>query len=811
MVTGGSSSGNKGGGFSRIIIIVIILVVLFGGGGSLFKGCLGGSEDPVSTVGTSGNGGILNLFGGNQASGSGLSSVMSGLGLSSMLGGSGMGSYDYSPQGTTSLLNAWGSDQNTGKLDTSVAAGSRKKFTTLKGNNKDTMTIMVYMCGTDLESQYGMASSDLSEMARATLSDKIRLIVYTGGCTRWKTNGISNSVNMILKVENGRVAVLSDNEGSKAMTNPSTLSGFIQFCAKNYKADRNALIFWDHGGGSISGYGYDEKYKSAGSMSLDGIDTALKNGGVKFDFIGFDACLMATAETALTVSKYADYMIASEESEPGVGWYYTNWLTTLGQNSSTSTLEIGKQICDDFVQKCAQDAKGQSTTLSLVDLAEFQNTVPGALNKFATSTTNLVKNDYKTVSAARSGSREFARDNGIDQVDLVHFAKNLGTAEANELVKALTGAIKYNRASADMSNSYGLSIYFPYRSSSYVSKAGTMYNTIGMDAEYTKCIKAFATGTVSGQLSTGGTANQSSSIFNILGGGSNQVSQSTGAGALSDLLGSFLGGGTSSQSSGLSGIASLISGLSGRDLSFLENREVSTEDMAQYISENLLDVNKLNWKEKEDGTLYLPLTKEDWSLINEVALSMYYDDGEGYIDLGMDNIFAFDEGGNLLAPDQTTWMAINGQLVPYYFDRMVADGDTFTILGHIPALLNADLDANGNWVKGTGTLVNLLVLFDNENPKGTILGASVDYSKDDEIEVVAKNIVTLTEGDTLDFVADYYTYEGEYMDTFMVGDRMIYSTNMKISNVEVDEGRADMMYRFTDIYNQQYWSECFVN
>ncbi|MCR5235609.1 MAG: hypothetical protein K6E34_00220 [Lachnospiraceae bacterium] len=36
-----------------------------------------------------------------------------------------------------------------------------------------------------------------------------------------------------------------------------------------------------------------------------------------FDFIGFDACLMATVETAYMLSPYADYMIASEEFEPG--------------------------------------------------------------------------------------------------------------------------------------------------------------------------------------------------------------------------------------------------------------------------------------------------------------------------------------------------------------------------------------------------------------------------------------------------------------------------------------------------------------
>ena len=62
---------------------------------------------------------------------------------------------------------------------------------------------------------------------------------------------------------------------------------------------------------------------------------ALTKAGVAFDFIGFDACLMATAENALMLTKHADYLIASEETEPGVGWYYTNWLTSLGKDPSS--------------------------------------------------------------------------------------------------------------------------------------------------------------------------------------------------------------------------------------------------------------------------------------------------------------------------------------------------------------------------------------------------------------------------------------------------------------------------------------------
>ena len=141
-------------------------------------------------------------------------------------------------------------------------------------------------------------------------------------------------------------------------------------------------------------------------MTLAGIDKAVTDSGVKFDFIGFDACLMATLENALILSDNADYLIASEETEPGTGWYYKQWLTTLSQNTSTPTVEIGRMIADDFLMASKQVRQGDSVTLSITDLAELGETVPSALAAFSDSTSELIRsNDYKKVSDARKGAR----------------------------------------------------------------------------------------------------------------------------------------------------------------------------------------------------------------------------------------------------------------------------------------------------------------------------------------------------------------------------------------------------------------------
>jgi len=683
--------------------------------------------------------------------------------------------------GGGSVSSGWELTANTAKLDRTVAQGARDKRTVIRGNGKDTVTIMVYMCGTDLESRSGMGTSDLQEMLNADIGDKVNLLIFTGGCKGWRNSVISSSVNQIYQIRDGKMACLVENAGNAPMTDPGNLASFIQWCDKNFPADRNQLIFWDHGGGSLSGYGYDEKYASSGSMDLAEIDKALKQGGVTFDFIGFDACLMATLETALTVGQYGDYLIASEETEPGVGWYYTDWLTKLSANTSMPTIEIGKNIVDDFVDVCAQKCRGQSTTLSVVDLAELEHTVPQQFKDFSASTVALIEDkQYQTVSSARSGSREFASSTKIDQVDLVHLAANMGTDEGKALCDALLGAVKYNRTSSNMTNAYGLSIYFPYQKAKNVDQAVATYELIGMDDEYARCIQEFASMEVSGQVSTGGTASPLPSLMGMMGGSSS--SSNASAEMIGQLLGAFLqgSGGTS------------ISGLTSGNMGFLSGRSLSLEDTAQYLSENRLDESALVWQMNAEGDPVIALTEEQWSYVQGLDLNMFYDDGQGYIDLGLDNVFDFDTNGALLGVTDGTWLAINGQPVAYYHTNTTDDGENYTISGYVPALLNDER-------------VELVLVFDNDNPYGYIAGARTVYS-DGETDTQAKGLTELEVGDTLDFICDYYGYDGSYQDSYFLGEQMTVTADMEISNVEIGADSVCATYRFTDLYNQHYWT-----
>ena len=750
---GGMRAGGGGFGMGKLILILIIIIFVFGG-----KGLLGGSSDADSSdpgqQTDQSQTATDQTLGQSDPSTSTQGSGMGGI-FEALLGGYATTSNEYS------AYEQEAEQEPQAVLDTSVDPSARQKFTSIVGDGADMVTIMVYLCGTDLESRSGMGTADLQEMASAKLSDNVRVIVYTGGCKRWKNSVVSSSVNQIYQVKDGGIKLLEENMGKASMSDPATLTTFINYCKENYPANRNELILWDHGSGSLSGYAYDEKYPASGSMSLSGIKKAIADSEMKFDFVGFDACLMATVETALMLSDYSDYMIASEETEPGVGWYYTNWLTKLSDNTSMPTAEIGKNIIDDFVNVCAKKCPGQKATLSVTDLAELAATVPDKLTSFSTSTSEMISdvNGYMAVSDARNHAKEFAQSSRIDQIDFIHFANLLNTPQSKALADVLASCVKYNRTERTIANANGLSIYFPYKKASKAGAMAKTYEQIGMDSAYADCIRAFAANEQSGQSTMDGEGSPLGSLFGSLYGSDYAGSDGQGYSGYSDALGGLM--------------SALLTG-----------RGPAEEEIAG---------SKLKPVDNGSGQKVFKLSDDDWKNISMVDLSVFVDDGQGFIDLGLDNTFKFDKDNNLIADFDGTWMSINGHIVAYYHTDSKDDGEHYSFDGYVPALLNDQR-------------VELLLTFTDEYPDGIISGARYVY-EDGETETVAKNTIALSAGDRLDFVCRYYDYDGKYLDSYRFGDTLVLdSPDVDIKNIKIADGKPLATYKFTDMYQQEYWS-----
>ncbi len=212
-----------------------------------------------------------------------------------------------------------------------------------------TRTVLVYMVGSDLESKHGAATADINEMLKVGSNQNLNIVITTGGANKdgWrevKRFLIPKGTKTITSIK--ELTQLADL-GDKNMGDSDTLREFLDWGIKTYKADKYSLVFWDHGGGAVGGNGTvgNDENKEGNALSLPEIKTAINSVTTlyktKFDLIGFDTCLMATVETASMLVPYADYMVASEELEPGTGWNYTAWLSAI---SSKPSIRLAKAL-----------------------------------------------------------------------------------------------------------------------------------------------------------------------------------------------------------------------------------------------------------------------------------------------------------------------------------------------------------------------------------------------------------------------------------------------------------------------------------
>ncbi len=136
-----------------------------------------------------------------------------------------------------------------------------------------TWGIYWYLCGSDLETYGGFATTDLAEMMQVTLPENVQVIIQTGGAEQWQNDTISaNAMGRYLY--SGDTLTMISEEPDANMSDPKTLSSFLQFCNANYPAERQVVILWDHGGGSLGGVICDER-SADDAISLPELKSAL--------------------------------------------------------------------------------------------------------------------------------------------------------------------------------------------------------------------------------------------------------------------------------------------------------------------------------------------------------------------------------------------------------------------------------------------------------------------------------------------------------------------------------------------------------
>ncbi len=372
-------------------------------------------------------------------------------------------------------------------------------------------TFMVYMAGDNNLEDFGRA--DLSEMKEAGSTSQVAIVaqldrMQQGATRRYYLRKGTN-------IENDLAEELSEtNTGD-----PRELVYFLAWAMEKYPAKRYALVLWNHGMGwkEDDVYRLAERTRSHGATpqrslaslvrslvsrirrpplfastintvlargiayddtAKDFLDNAemkralscslLVSGVERLTLLGFDACLMNMIEVAYQVKDMAEYVVGSQETEPGGGWPYGAVLTALTAKPEMTGQELASMIVDKYMASYGAE---DQITQSAFDLSHIGDVVAplNALCEYA-----LAHQEECELTLGRA-SRKAQRYTDADYKDLYDFCRliyeNSTALEFKQKAQAVMDAIApvgVNRfvcaeahRSLRLDRSRGVSIYFP--------------------------------------------------------------------------------------------------------------------------------------------------------------------------------------------------------------------------------------------------------------------------------------------------------------------------------------------------------------
>ncbi len=353
--------------------------------------------------------------------------------------------------------------------------------TTMPSHGADgrSWTVLVYMVADNYLEQ--AALDDLSEMMHVGSTADLHVVVLCDrrpGGTEKGLGGLPNwTTAQRLWVGQDRLESRGDL-GELDLGDPQVLTDFLAWGMRAYPADRYALVFWDHGAGA-RGFGLDET-NGGNSLTLPELDLGIRKGlkaaGVtQLALVGFDACLMATYEVAAVLQPYAEYLLASQETEPTSGWDWTS-LQRLRDEPTTPPQDLGARIVEDY--GLAPHQQAGSLTLSLTDLVALDAVDAALQGLTAQLSKHLAGKPGQLGQAGQIGKHVTSTlkfgstadpSHAFHAVDLGLLAHRLADLAplGEDLNRALQHANVTRMAVGPASDATGLSIYFPLAKSDY--------------------------------------------------------------------------------------------------------------------------------------------------------------------------------------------------------------------------------------------------------------------------------------------------------------------------------------------------------
>jgi hypothetical protein len=271
----------------------------------------------------------------------------------------------------------------------------------------------------------------------------------------------------------------SSGGGTVDMGDWHVLQNFVSWGVQNYPSDNLALVIWDHGSGwrpvrrsanrlkpHFRAFSQDDE--TGNEIETQELPQALTVLGTQLDMLIFDASLEQMLEVAYEARSNARVMVGSEESPPGAGYPYDQWLNAL-KSSGKDPCDVGSKIVSTFVNNYPGES---NITQSVLDMGKLQG-VANALDAFGVALLRHVNDQASVIATARNNAQQYTAPYN-DNKDLFNFADLIRTStsqsDLQQAAVALQATLKDSQngailtaghGSSGQNGSNGLAIYVP--------------------------------------------------------------------------------------------------------------------------------------------------------------------------------------------------------------------------------------------------------------------------------------------------------------------------------------------------------------
>ncbi|PIS46947.1 MAG: hypothetical protein COT17_06015 [Elusimicrobia bacterium CG08_land_8_20_14_0_20_51_18] len=330
-------------------------------------------------------------------------------------------------------------------------------------------TVMVFInAKNDMES-YGL--QDVNEMETIGSGDDINVVAELGrmdGFSYEDGDWKGSRRYLVRKDDNpGRITspVAMDIPKSD-MGDWNYLVEFVKWAQTYYPARKYVLIISDRGSGWMrdltheknKGISYDEE--TGHHITFSQLRLAFEKTG-KIDIISLDAPLMQSIEVAYELKDAADYIVASEETEPVEGHTYEKLLGPFVSDPGMDAGELSKLMVDSYITPYQEIGRG--AVHSSIRTAKLSS-LPAKVNAFIEAL--ITRNDITNARKAGARVQSFHHSSNKDMANLAQLvAKSTQVPDVKDKAESLVNFIEIalvyrNGASGSKyNNACGLAAY----------------------------------------------------------------------------------------------------------------------------------------------------------------------------------------------------------------------------------------------------------------------------------------------------------------------------------------------------------------